>query len=170
MRTTLYYVQESGGQTMAENGQAARTLRIATARIDHVAAQGEKALNITVKSATGVGKLMAPEWRPVLAFKEGRLDWAQYTEAYQKLLRQRYAGYAQLFHDLIAEAVRNGECLVLTCYCNLDPGCNHCHRYLMAEILEKIARNEGFEVRNLGELPRRQPQRSGRQASLPLEF
>ena len=155
---------------MAENGQAARTLRIATARIDHVAAQGEKALNITVKSATGVGKLMAPKWDMVRDFKKGRIDWAAYTAQYHKLLQGRYAANKPAFHQLIAEAVRNGECLVLTCYCNLDPGCNHCHRYLMAEILEKIARNEGFEVRNLGELPRRQPQRSGRQASLPLIF
>ena len=155
---------------MAENGQAARALRIATARIDHVAAQGEKVLNITVKSAIGVGKLMAPEWRPVLAFKEDRIDWAQYTEAYQELLRQRYARYAQRFHDLIAEAVRNDECLVLTCYCNLDPGCDHCHRYLMADILEKIACAEGFEVTSLGELPRRQAQRSAQQASLALKF
>ena len=155
---------------MAVNGQAMRALRIATARIDHKAADDEQVLDITVKSASGVGRLMAPEWKPVLAFKEGRIDWATYTEKYHRLLQQRYAQYASAFHELIGDVARNNQCLVLTCYCNVDPGCDHCHRFLMADYLKKIARAEGFEVTNLGELPRRQAQRSAQQASLALKF
>ena len=156
---------------MAENGQAARTLRIATARIDHVAAQGEKALNITVKSATGVGKLMAPKWDMVRDFKKGRIDWAAYTAQYHKLLQGRYAANKPAFHQLIDETAASGKCLVLVCYCNVGHDCDECHRFLMADYLEKIARKAGYEVQKLDDLSRqRAAQRSVEQASLPLEF
>lgn len=153
---------------MLEHDQPAQVLRIATARIDHKAAAGERLLDITVKSASGVGRLMAPEWQPVLAFKEGRIDWAAYTEKYHKLLQQRYAQHAGAFHELIGDSVRNNQCLVLACYCNVDSGCGHCHRFLMADYLGKIARAEGFEVTNLGELPRRLSPKHSQQLELPI--
>ncbi len=137
---------------MAEHDQSVRVLRIATARIDHKPQAGERLLDITVKSASGVGKLMAPEWRMVRYFKEGRIDWPTYTEQYQDLLRKRYAEYAQVFHDLIRDVIVGDKRLVLTCYCNTGPDCRQCHRFLMADILEKIALSEGYEVSSEGEL------------------
>ena len=140
---------------MLEIPGTTQVLRIATARIDHETASDERVLNITRKSASEpVGELMAPEWKPVLAFKEGRISWETYTEQYRELLRKRYTHCAQMFHDLIREVVAEDERLVLTCYCNVEPGCKECHRFLMAEILERIARQEGYEVSNEGDLSR----------------
>ena len=127
----------------------------------------DRVLDISIKSAsTPEGKLMAPEWPLVRDFKEGSIDWEMYTEKYHELLRKRYARYAQVFHDLIRDVVTGGERLVLTCYCNVGPGCEECHRFLMADILEKIAEQEGYEVCNEGDLSQdRAPQPS---PQLPL--
>ncbi|MCY4525059.1 MAG: hypothetical protein OXB89_00485 [Anaerolineaceae bacterium] len=147
----------------------AQVLRIATARINHKAASDERVLDITRKSASEeVGRLMAPEWRMVLDLKEERIDWATYTGQYQDLLRKRYARYAQAFHDLIRDVVAGRERLVLTCYCNVGPDCNHCHRFLMADILEKIARQEGYDVSREDDLSRNKAPETSPQ--LPLGF
>lgn len=150
---------------MAENEEAARVLRIATARIDHRPAGDERVLNTTVKSDDVYGKLMAPTWSMVLAFREKRIDWATYSEKYHSLLRKRYAQHAGAFHELLRDAFHNDDCLVLTCYCVVGPNCDKCHRFLMAKILEKIARAEGYEVQILDDLSRRDVP-----ASLPLDF
>ena len=140
---------------MAEMTRETQILRMATARIDHRPAADERVLDITVKSSSDEGRLMAPDWRMVLDFKEGRIDWPTYVERYQALMRKNYAGYAQVFHDLIRNVIAEGECLVLTCYCNVGPGCDQCHRFLMADILEKIAGAEGYLVENQGDLSQR---------------
>lgn len=152
---------------MAENEAAEQVLRIATARIDHRAAPGDRVLDVTTMSADeDVGKLMAPGWNAVRAFKDGRIDWETYTERYRDLLRERYARYAQAFHDLIREAIDEDKRLVLVCYCNVGPGCDECHRFLMADILEKIAEQEGYLTSREGDLSRdRAPQPS---PQLPL--
>ena len=129
---------------MATTYHTTEVFRIATARIGYDrrgrAAQ-DRVLAITVKSPTGdMGRLMAPEWPLVRDFKEGSIDWETYTEKYHELLRKRYARYAPVFHDLIRDVVTEGERLVLTCYCNVGPGCEECHRFLMADILEKRGR------------------------------
>lgn len=142
---------------MLEIPATTRVLRIATARIDYRPEDNDHVLDITVKSASEpVGKLMAPKWRMVLDYKEERISWETYREQYRKLLRKRYANarYAALFHDLIREIIDNNERLVLVCYCNTGPDSQKCHRFLMADYLEKIARSEGYEVSNEGELSR----------------
>lgn len=140
---------------MSESEETVQVLRIATARIDHRPAADERVLNITRKSASEpAGELMAPEWKPVLAFKEDRISWETYTAQYRELLRKRYARHAQVFHDLIRDVIAGDERLVLTCYCNTGPDCRECHRFEMADILEKIAHSEGYEVSNEGELSR----------------
>ncbi|MCY3947388.1 MAG: hypothetical protein OXF44_14015 [Anaerolineaceae bacterium] len=140
---------------MALNEEAAQVLRIATARIDYRPEDNDHVLDVTVKSASGVGRLMAPQWSMVLDFKEGRIDWPTYVGRYQELMRKNYARYAQVFHDLVRNVIAERKCLVLTCYCNTGPDCRECHRFLMADILEKIALSEGYEVSQEGELERR---------------
>lgn len=155
---------------MAEMTWDTQTLRIATARIGfdrHGRSEDHEALDITVKSARDEGRLMAPDWRMVLDFKEGRIDWPTYVVRYRDLMRKNYARYAQVFHDLIRGAVAEDKCLVLTCYCNTGPNCRECHRFLMADILEKIAHSEGYEVRQEGELERRATTVISPQPTLP---
>ena len=145
-------------------------LRIATARIGfdrHAPRADERVLDITVKSAAGIGRLMAPDWDAVLAFKAGRSDWEQYSQRYHALLRERYASRARLFHALLDELAAARHCLVLTCYCNVGPDARHCHRFLMADILAKIARRRGFETRLCGELPPRPAPQPAPQPTLP---
>ena len=152
---------------MAENEEAAQVLRIATARIDHRPSANERVLNTTVKSGDAYGKLMAPTWSMVLAFREKRIDWATYSEKYHDLLRKRYAQHAGAFHELLRDAFHNDDCLVLTCYCVVGPNCDECHRFLMADILEKIALSEGYEVCQEGELERRATPAISPQPTLP---
>ncbi|MCE2488460.1 MAG: hypothetical protein J4G17_00600 [Anaerolineae bacterium] len=140
---------------MTDSRLKAQVLRIATARINHKAASDERVLDITRKSANEeAGRLMAPEWRMVLDFKEDRIDWPTYTRQYQDLLRKRYARYAQVFHDLIRDAIDEDKRLVLTCYCNTGSDSRECHRFLMADILGKIARQRGYEASREGDLSR----------------
>lgn len=142
---------------MAEMTWETQTLRIATARIGfdrHGRSEHHAVLDITVKSAEDEGRLMAPDWRMVLDFKEGRIDWPTYVERYQELMRKNYGRHGQVFHDLIRDVIADRKCLVLTCYCNTGPDCRECHRFLMADILEKIAHSEGYEVIQEGELER----------------
>ena len=156
---------------MAINEEAAQVLRIATARIGydrHGRSQDDRVLDITVKSASEpVGELMAPEWKLVLDFKDLRIGWEAYTEKYQDLMRKRYARYAQAFHDLIREVIHQEKRLVLVCYCNTGPDSRECHRFLMADILEKIARSEGYEASQEGELARRATPAISPQPTLP---
>ena len=145
------------GTGMTDSKLKAQALRIATARIGydrHGAREEDRVLDITVRSARDEGKLMAPEWRMVRDFKEDRIDWPTYTRQYQDLLRKRYARYAQVFHDLIRDAIDEDKRLVLTCYCNTGPDSRECHRVLMADILGKIARQRGYEASGEGDLSR----------------
>ena len=157
---------------MAENEAAVQVLRIATARIGHDRhgrSEGDRVLDITTMSADeDVGKLMAPGWNAVRAFKDGRIDWETYRERYRALLRERYAGHAQVFHDLIRDVIAGDKRLVLVCYCNVGPGCDECHRFLMADILEKIAEQEGYLVDPQGDLSRDRAPQSSPQLTLGL--
>ena len=66
MRTTLYCAQESGGQTMAENGQAAPVG--SPRRLSTMSPQAETPLPMTAPQTW--------RWDMVRDFKTGRIDWA----------------------------------------------------------------------------------------------
>ena len=58
-------------------------LKVWTARVDYEPVQeGEVVLNTTAKSAKGLGKTFAPTWEMVMARKQERITWEQYTERY----------------------------------------------------------------------------------------
>ena len=118
---------------------------ICTSRVGY---PGPSGLDITVKSATGPGQVLAPTWALVGGYKNWQgyvpLTEQQYTETYLDLLRVRYRANEQAFIEIIQR-----EHVVLLCYCRAGV---FCHRYLALEVLEKIACAKGLPVQRGGEL------------------
>ncbi len=105
-------------------------------------------LDITVKSGTGLGRLLSPTWDMVLGVKRGVLSEAEYTEQYLSLLRGRYRQNSGGFIRILTP--ENADLITLACYCKPH---TFCHRYLAVEVLEKIARARGISFEYGGEAP-----------------
>jgi len=118
---------------------------ICTSRVGY---QGPSGLDVTVKSATGIGQLLAPTWALVGGYKHWQgylpLTEQQYTDKYLALLRARYLANEEAFIEIIQR-----EHLVLLCYCRAGV---FCHRHLALDVLEKIACAKGLPVHRGGEL------------------
>ncbi len=121
--------------------------------------RGADRLDTTVKSGSGLGKLLAPTWELVGGMKrhetQGRdarwlkytpLTHEQYTDGYYALLRERYKANATPFVGLVQR-----ERLVICCYC--AAGGAFYHRHLAVDILSKIAAHHGLPFICGGELP-----------------
>src|SRR5258708_38983906 len=97
-----------------------------TSRIGY---QGPDGLDITVKSATGIGRLLAPTWAMVGGVKHWNryktLTSEEYTALYYELLRNRFRADRQPFLDLVQR-----EYLVLLCFCPVGA---FCHRHLAVD-------------------------------------
>jgi hypothetical protein len=111
------------------------------------------ALDITVKSATGIGRLLAPTKQMVYGYKAGIGDtWfthyaplseSDYTAQYLDLLRSRYRANRSAFEALLAQD------WTMQCYC--APGA-FCHRRIAAEyVLPRIAHQLGITYTDAGE-------------------
>ncbi len=118
---------------------------VSTSRMGYTGAGG---LDITVKSAVGLGKLLAPTWALVGGIKRWSrypvLTPEAYTQRYYDLLRTRYQADTQSFLELLSQ-----EQVVLLCYC---PTGTFCHRHLAVDILEKIAQAKGIPFIRGGEV------------------
>jgi hypothetical protein len=63
-------------------------------------------------------------------------------------MRQRYQTNPAAF----LEALSSDE-LIVCCYCkDTHATTRHCHRYLLVEILEKVARHHGIDFEYIGEV------------------
>ena len=125
--------------------------RVGTARIDYRGCAGQLVLNTTVKSGTGLGAVFAPTWKMVMASKQKEIPWQSYIEAYTALMRQRYADNPAAF----LEALDSDE-LIVCCYCrDTHATTKHCHRYILVEILEKIAVHHKIGFEPIGEIHNR---------------
>lgn len=127
---------------------SAKILRLATARINYVGQEHQRVLNTTVKSGVGSGAIFAPTWNMVMSSKQGKITWDEYTTQYNELMRNRYRDNQPAF----IEAMQSEE-LVLCCYCkDTYQTTRHCHRYILADILAKVAVHQGIEAIYIGEL------------------
>ncbi|HLY25954.1 MAG TPA: hypothetical protein VKQ72_06420 [Aggregatilineales bacterium] len=110
--------------------------------------RGPGGLDITVKSATVAGRILAPEWAMVGGVKGwggyAKLSVEEYTRQFYDLLRSRFRQDSQAFLSLL-----NHEQLVTLCYCRPDV---FCHRHLVVDILGKIAQARGLPFIRGGEL------------------
>lgn len=122
--------------------------QIATARIGYRGRMGERVLDTTVKSGTELGAVFAPTWKLVLGVKRGELSWSTYVEGYTALMRDRYRENPTAFLEAL-----NSERLVVCCYCkDTHATTRHCHRYLLADILEKVAKRHSIAFEYVGEV------------------
>lgn len=116
-----------------------------TSRIGY---QGMSGLDITVKSAQGIGQILAPTWELVGGYKGWRgytsLTEQEYTDGYLALLRTRYQSNAQPFIDIIER-----EQVVLLCYCRSGA---FYHRHIALTVLDKIAHAKAIPFNSGGEL------------------
>jgi uncharacterized protein YeaO (DUF488 family) len=105
-------------------------------------------LNTTVKSGSGLGTVFAPTWKMVMASKRDEITWDEYHNQYTALMRQRYQANPSAF----LEALSSDE-LIVCCYCkDTHATTKHCHRYILVEILEKVAAHHGIGFEAIGEV------------------
>jgi uncharacterized protein YeaO (DUF488 family) len=112
-------------------------------------------LDVTMKSGTGIGVLLAPTKEMVYGYrastgdqrfagKYAALSEAEYTEQYLELLRQRFSTNREAFRQLVQR-----ESITLQCYCGKG---KFCHRRILAEyVLPKLAAYYGIEYQYAGE-------------------
>ncbi|MCA0455378.1 MAG: hypothetical protein LCI00_15480 [Chloroflexi bacterium] len=131
---------------MAETKQ--QICAVGTARIGYRGHVGQRVLDTTVKSATGLGAVFAPTWSMVMDWKWGKSDWGIYTQHYTSLMRERYHANQVAF----LEALQSNE-LIVCCYCNdTHSSTQHCHRYLLVDILHKVADRHQIGFKTLSEV------------------
>jgi len=122
--------------------------RVGTARVDYQGRVGQRVLNTTVKSGTGLGAVFAPTWKMVMASKQNMISWQTYVEQYTALMRQRYQANPAAFLEAL-----NSDELIVCCYCkDTHATTRHCHRYILIEILEKVAQHHGIGFVSIGEV------------------
>lgn len=97
---------------------------------------GERRLDITAIKGSD---LFRPNWEMVSAFKSGNMTEKQYEELYHNMMQQSYKENREGWQRLLAS-----DWVVLVCFCRAD---TFCHRYLLAEYLEKCG------AKYLGEIP-----------------
>jgi len=88
-------------------------------------------IDITVKSAVGKMRLVAPTWDMVMGYKRRVITKNEYTMLYMDILEQNEERILDAFSPYAASKE-----IALACYCR--PG-RFCHRVLLAEwLVEKL--------------------------------
>lgn len=97
---------------------------------------GDRRLDITAIKGSD---LFRPNWEMVSAYKNGNMTEQEYEKIYHYMMQQSYKHYKDGWDRLLAS-----DYTVLVCFCKAD---TFCHRYLLAEYLEKCG------AKYLGEIP-----------------
>jgi hypothetical protein len=94
---------------------------------------GPDRLDITVKGNVGAGKILAPTWEMVNAFKKQSItDW-QYAQKYYALIMQRLMDSA--IQTAFLDMLKTHETLTFVCFC---PAHTFCHRILAAQLIHDM--------------------------------
>jgi hypothetical protein len=142
----LFQLSQSGANRMTDTTK--HICRVGTARIDYQGHVGQRVLNTTVKSGTGIGAVFAPTWKMVMQSKRHEITWDEYREQYTTLMRQRYADNQAAFLQTLSS-----DELIVCCYCkDTYATTKHCHRYILVEILEKVAAHHCIGFEYIGEV------------------
>jgi hypothetical protein len=127
------------------------TMALYTAQIKY---SGRDRLDVTIKSATEVGKLFAPTRNMVFGHKTGKYTDEQYTKMYHDLLANRWNtdkdGFRQITVNMVSMLAGTitqpaGADFTLVCYCAAG---KFCHRVLLANWFQN---NWPMVVRYMGE-------------------
>ncbi len=125
------------------------TVKLATSHVAYRPKPDQTLVDITIKSATGVGCILAPTWEMVRNSKSKIIPWYEYKRLYQELLDSRYAqeDNSDLFWFLVQPTT-----VVLACYCqDTSESTQHCHRYLAVDYLIALGKRVGLNVEYVGE-------------------
>ena len=89
---------------------------------------GEDRLDVTVKGNDPIGKIFAPTWQMVQIYKTygNEID---YIRKYHLLMQRSYRIYREIWEEILGRGS-----VTLVCFCKEN---SFCHRYLLAEYLEK---------------------------------
>ncbi len=124
---------------------------VGTAQIGYRGRIGQWVLNTTIKSATGLGAVFAPTWSMVMDWKRSRIDWDNYTNQYIELMREQYQKNQAAFLEAL-----QSDALIICCYCkDTHSSTRHCHRYLLVDILHKVADRHQIGFKSIGEVHNR---------------
>lgn len=124
------------------------TCTVGTARIGYWGHIGQRVLDTTIMSSTGLGAVFAPTWSMVMNWKHGVMDWHTYIKQYTELMRERYRKNQAAF----LEVLQSHE-LIICCYCkDTHTSTRHCHRYLLVDILHQVANRHQIGFESIGEV------------------
>jgi uncharacterized protein YeaO (DUF488 family) len=105
-------------------------------------------LNTTFKTGEGLGLVFAPSKSLVYASKYHNMPWSEYIVGYTAQMRQKYRTNQQAFLELLSH-----ESVIVTCYCkDTHDTTKHCHRYILVDILEKVAHKHDIAFEYKGEI------------------
>ncbi|HEY8531125.1 MAG TPA: hypothetical protein VIL08_02645 [Limnochorda sp.] len=93
-------------------------------------------LDVTIKTGR---RTFAPSWEIVMGHKRGVVSDEAYIRRYLAMLRESYRRNRSEWEELLGR-----ERVVLACYC--VPGARFCHRYILAEVLERLGAEMGQEI------------------------
>jgi uncharacterized protein YeaO (DUF488 family) len=88
--------------------------------------KGWTTVDVTVKSAKGNAKSLAPTWNMVLEYKKGKMTKEQYTSLYKTIMKTSQNNNRQQWINTI----KNHQKIVFLCYCKTE---EFCHRHLLAQ-------------------------------------
>ncbi len=120
-------------------------MKLYTLQIAHYKAAIREQLlmyDTTVKS--GGNSPFKPTWDIVRRHKDGELTDAEYTAIYTDLMRESYRTRRTEWISFLTQ-----ERAVVACYCNST---NFCHRFVLVEILAKVAAYHNIPFTYAGEL------------------
>ncbi len=100
---------------------------------------GELRLDVTVKGQDPLGKHFAPTWDMLRSWQSGAIDNRQYIHRYYELMRTRYQTQREAWDQLLARPT-----VVLVCFEKPEEG--FCHRFVLANILQKLGSAYGGEL------------------------
>lgn len=95
------------------------------AQIGH--SSGYLDVDVTVRTARGWARKMAPTWDMVMSHKFGDMTDAQYIWLYDKLLHERGLPVEEM-----TRVARGIDCITFLCYC---PNGAFCHTHVLIDIL-----------------------------------
>ena len=93
--------------------------------------------------------LFAPSAELLKDYKHGRIDWREYTKRYTREQRQHFREKPEDFRGLLDRA--SVEDIALLCYEKYVGRDTKCHRFLLYEMLKKVAEKEDYDVNFLDE-------------------
>jgi len=140
-------VGEHGGPYVRElvntgGMKVVKRLKVYTVNINLANQLGLLYADVTVKSGDPV---FAPTWDMVMGHKEGRVSDDEYIRRYVDMMRRSYRENGARWEALLGQ-----QEVYLACYCR--PGARFCHRYILAEILERLGAQIVGEVVERGAL------------------